>query len=1548
MSRDICHAKQPEKTTDLIESLQDEKTGEDERHALQALKSEMVLCFKDTPKSRYWKEAMLISATATGDEYEGLVYGFAKAIKESTALAPQVVRYFAGCIRWGSQDIPSAEQWFGLLLEALTGHLVAKNDSTDLRMIYLLTDAIGTLLDAMVERKFEGIDRLKVHEPLMKKLASLKKHDEPRMAQAAQYAFQSLQLVPDDESPWEEALRWTGVGIKAVAKVSSGVTKLDILQVIDAGPSVLEIVAGLGEALKAAIDTWTACDSLKELVQVVRNKAERKDWYYLLTRSKIFIQLGSYPDLQKAIQGLRCCEKSEFWCGLYAQLERQWHHDESSRDNIESFIEWTFKDSSWKTAHDKDNAIQTWIGLLADSFQKPQLKSRLPKRTLNPLRKLRKSKLLSRQNDTSEAQLKPSFLESRMDTTEDQNLLNDALERSKAALVFYADAILAQHYIHGNLLHIKRLSGEDLPMENCYINLSLMEYIAGSDEKQRDDRLSLFQRLEAEAPKAEKEVSLEDVFKVRDLHSGTLGRPGRVLIRGRAGVGKTTMCKKITHAFLHDKLWKRHYDRLIWIPLRNLKRNRGYNSYVALIEVKFFGKVSGKTRLWEAFKSKLDDPRTLFLLDGLDEIAGDAENINTFQGLLNRQNVILTTRPHAAVCAGISQYDLEIETVGFLDKQVESYVDRVCEVPVRSQIKDFICQHWMLRGLMRIPIQLDAFCFTWEEGIDLALPLTTMTALYHAIEVKLWKKDIPRISPTKILDAQGDPSDCQHRRELQEIAPKAFEFLENIAFLGMYNNVTEFTRRTRDQFRLHFFDVTMSDRVLKETSFLRSSESSSHHTHDYYFLHLTFQEYFAAHHFVQCWKSSTEIKTLDLKSGKVVSFHAEELIQREKYNGRFNIMWRFVSGILGMGYSSPEEDIVKLFQQIEMRPRDLLGKVHAQLLMCCLNEITEDMQSTTLIDIRKNVDNQLLQLLLTEAGCGIARNPELPERVIMACLEKGRVRQQSTILECIPKRPQISLDLSNYIRKLKNSSDRNTIPGSSATISHIVAESVGKFSTFSSEEVIEIINSSNDYVALRGITGLTSRSNISDEAFKEVADTLFSSRGQMIADIVQRLQFPPCIVQDMISQISARTFHRQWAVRVLATQSLPNMDIADQLLEWIDDPVERVRKEVYTALKNHINLSKSSCIQIFQRMKTNASKSSFSDARLAIWALGNQQTLPPEVVDPMWDFLESKDEVLRECSYKILHQHTPFQEDVILKRFTESRCQSLFALAITGGAYIKDIPPPRDILDHWISLVKQFGSKNMQCRDPEDYSTEGFVTVRLVIRALSYSRFLPTDILETLWEFVDCAMIGAHIEVVLSNQEYLPNTTMDKILHRALDSIDKSEDDASKRFGLTMLRYLFLTKPLPDAMIELLAGLTLAKNTDAITFLCDLPKIPLHFLKPLAVLFLSQDTISSADELARKNPDFRAFVCSLGREHWISQLRLLLYSSKWNMSYCCSQNGQLQVVDADESWSASIEQPGQSQHIGDALDAIEEDIQIQCGGAWKALGLWSLNRRSFL
>lgn len=258
----------------------------------------------------------------------------------------------------------------------------------------------------------------------------------------------------------------------------------------------------------------------------------------------------------------------------------------------------------------------------------------------------------------------------------------------KSSSLEEADAWICDKYYTADRLKIERLSSESLPMDQCYINLAIVEqpgvneYASQEKTSQQSTQFSLFARLKVDKPDKKTDVMLSELLNPRRQRDGHIRPPRRILIQGQAGVGKTTLCKKIIHDFTYDRLWQNLFDRLIWVPLRNLKLDErrqipGYN-FCHLFRDEYFSQHFKceifALELWHAVVDT--KRRTLFILDGLDEVSQDlgGSMLHFLEELLNQPNVIITSRPYTRLPAGLKPVDFELETIGLYPDQVNDYL----------------------------------------------------------------------------------------------------------------------------------------------------------------------------------------------------------------------------------------------------------------------------------------------------------------------------------------------------------------------------------------------------------------------------------------------------------------------------------------------------------------------------------------------------------------------------------------------------------------------------------------------------------------------------------------------------------------------------------------------------------------------------------------------------------------------------------------------------------------------------------------------------------
>ncbi len=558
-------------------------------------------------------------------------------------------------------------------------------------------------------------------------------------------------------------------------------------------------------------------------------------------------------------------------------------------------------------------------------------------------------------------------------------------------------------------LAIQRLSGPPLSMKHCYINLAIIEHEKAhkkeektKEGKEKEIALSPFQRLpssEAIASNPHKFVPLEQLFEPRKLSDGKEVVPKRILIRGRAGVGKTTLSKKIVYDYTQKAQWRDRFDYLLRIPLRTLK-GKQHCDWATLFHETYFHTHPKGLVLAQALATQIKgsaQKRTLFVLDGWDEVAqewGEHEPMAEFlKDLLNQPAVLITSRPFVDL-KQVQAMELELETVGFSRENVTAYLNNpaMMSVSQAKEMKRFIQTNAFIQKLVNVPIQLDALCYSWDEIKRLqqdASSEMTVTALYQAMMNKLWRKDMLRLGKQeseKLLPVKaiGGVSHIEQAMRTES------NFLSALAFHGLQDNRIEFDTRYLGNLieQLANEDVLLSltlEDDLKKLSFLHTDDAEEGQR-SYHFMHLTFQEFFAAKHFVTHWKTGRQITLLSVHTQQWKKALPEVFVRQHKYNPRYEIFWWFVSGLLR------SEALERFFSLLEAEPRDLFGPSHQRLIMSCLNEASRAPAIGLPSEIRYGLEQHLAQWLQWEIdktkACTLAHQPTFPEHVLLNCLNE--------------------------------------------------------------------------------------------------------------------------------------------------------------------------------------------------------------------------------------------------------------------------------------------------------------------------------------------------------------------------------------------------------------------------------------------------------------------------------------------------------------------------------------------------------------------------------
>ncbi|MCX8565564.1 MAG: WD domain-containing protein, G-beta repeat-containing protein [Glomeribacter sp. 1016415] len=595
---------------------------------------------------------------------------------------------------------------------------------------------------------------------------------------------------------------------------------------------------------------------------------------------------------------------------------------------------------------------------------------------------------------------------------------------------------LYKHYQLSNL-SIQRVSGDKMSLADCYINLAIVESQAQreKDKKELEKQAAIFARLpsserqQLESMNPNKLIALEKLFKSQELRDGSEGIPKRILIQGRAGIGKTTLCKKLVYEYHHNGLWQDRFDSILWIPLRQLKTaspqhledllcNRYFSDYGSV-------KAQALSKLFLEHQGK-----TLFILDGLDEVTemfDQHHRLNYFlTNLLNQSHVLITSRPAGVNASQCNDLDLELETIGFSADNVQAYIQKFTPISSQAAIQQFIHHTPLIQGLVNIPIQLDALCYSWDR-----LPQNqevTMAMLYEAMVNKLWCKDGanlekgPNGKPFGSSALLGMP-----KARLEKVMASEIYYLGYLAFKGIETGKIEFSLDDLDQYQQDLEGPTSLKLALPDEFIIDLKKTSYLHTADaeqleadrhYHFLHLTFQEFFAAKFLVKHLQAYEKVESASAFSHVVQRglgvmpglSELEAFIASHKYNPRYEIVWWMVAGLLkGVALEN-------FFNVLNQSPRDLIGMRHQQVIMGCLNEARAQLKETTVEQLEK----ELIQWLNFEMENGQSGYSRLgsqrifPENLLLKHPDK---RYKLNIIKTLGARSVLSGNAIEFLGK---------------------------------------------------------------------------------------------------------------------------------------------------------------------------------------------------------------------------------------------------------------------------------------------------------------------------------------------------------------------------------------------------------------------------------------------------------------------------------------------------------------------------------------------------
>ena len=476
---------------------------------------------------------------------------------------------------------------------------------------------------------------------------------------------------------------------------------------------------------------------------------------------------------------------------------------------------------------------------------------------------------------------------------------------------------------------------KSISIEESYINLAIVEK-KEHDEKEKRLRDSANNNVVMDTYEeiygTKTRIDIKDIFETRKNDEK------KVLVFGRAGIGKSTFCRYGAHQWASGKIWP-EYDLVALISLRSLTEqqypsNREYDLVDVLRKTCFCWNRRLSEKDEKLLQQLFDKSLILWLLDGYDEIVQSIPQHlkHLLNQLLKTPHHIVTSRPYL----NILSYKVRMEIIGFTDENIPKYIgqflDQVETKPSGSRFEerellDYLKLNSRIWGIAHIPINLELICSVWSNTNWSESEPMTMTILYGKLSLSICRRYLKKQkqkSPNEInlMDEQEVYNDCKN-----EMA-----FLETLAFLGMKQNAIvlrpDLLKKARDESKCSF---TKNPHLLN-IGLLKSLPCGGTGTEnetekDHCFVHLSFQEFYAARYLVNTLHHGPREKAI-------------KFIQHQKYNRRCTLLLRFASGL---AVETECNETIKLFwDTILEAPPDLIGIRHIQLVMNCFDEVVHN------------------------------------------------------------------------------------------------------------------------------------------------------------------------------------------------------------------------------------------------------------------------------------------------------------------------------------------------------------------------------------------------------------------------------------------------------------------------------------------------------------------------------------------------------------------------------------------------------------------------------
>ena len=420
-----------------------------------------------------------------------------------------------------------------------------------------------------------------------------------------------------------------------------------------------------------------------------------------------------------------------------------------------------------------------------------------------------------------------------------------------------------------NLYLAKSVIPEDTwppTVSKIFINLALIKY-----SKYCIDFIDYSIRGDADDIIAKKEkVEYKEVF-------GEYKSTELLLLEGRPGSGKTTLVQKVIKDWAEGKvLAKAKY--LFFVTLR-LLNSEGRDETLSDL-LRLFYSNDDELKTTREYIEKNDGEGICFVIDGLDEYQLQNKTKSFIYKLLDKTSlpramIIVSSRPSATPTLKKDVVTKRIEVFGFSKQQIFEYIDyfQFGSSPARK-LKEYLASNPNILDMCYLPVHAAMICFLFRY--DQGCTSCTQTKIYEQFTQLIIHRNLTR---------RNADTEIPSLKELHGMPKKYFDNLCRVAF-----NMTTDSKQVISPHELGF-QLSPCAGSHGDDEYSLGLVTVYHTIHltgrhqNYAFLHLTFQEFLAAHH----------IANLDTSQQM-------EIIEQYSESKHMRTVWTFYCGLINFQF----------------------------------------------------------------------------------------------------------------------------------------------------------------------------------------------------------------------------------------------------------------------------------------------------------------------------------------------------------------------------------------------------------------------------------------------------------------------------------------------------------------------------------------------------------------------------------------------------------------------------------------------------------------------